>query len=62
MSNPNAPQHPARDQYEVIAPNRGSSRAGDSPEQVQLDMIYNFKFLESLGSSTSLHIIYGRKQ
>ena len=47
MSNPNAPQHPARDQYEVIAPNRGSSRAGDSPEQVQLDMIYNFKFLEA---------------
>ena len=47
MSNPNAPQHPARDQYEVIALNRGSSRAGDSPEQVQLDMIYNFKFREA---------------
>ena len=47
MSNPNAPQHPARDQYEVIALNRGLSRSGDSPEQVQLDMIYNFKFPEA---------------
>ncbi len=58
MSNPKAPPqsasvqhkgslHPLRDQYEVIALNRGLSRSGDSPEQVQLDMIYNFKFQEA---------------
>ena len=47
MSNPKALPHPARNQYEVIALNRGSSRSGDSPEQVQLDIIYNFKFREA---------------
>ena len=58
MSNPKAPPqsasvqhkgslHPLRDQYEVIALNRGLSWSGDSPEQVQLDMIYNFKFQEA---------------
>ena len=32
--------------FEVVKLNRGSSQAEDSPEQVHLDRIFNFKFIE----------------
>jgi hypothetical protein len=32
--------------FEVVSLNRGSSQAEDSPEQVHLDRIFNFKFIE----------------
>ena len=40
MSNPKALPHPARDQYEVIALNRGSSRARrDQENEVEKDVV-----------------------
>ena len=48
MSNPKAPSSSqvSRSNWEVVSLNRGSSQSQDSPEQIHLDKIFQFKFTE----------------
>ncbi len=47
MPNQNVPSSQASGmKFEVVSLNRRSSQAEDSPEQVHLDRIFNFKFIE----------------